>query len=246
MKQFLVTVAAFICLAAGSAFAQLKVDTEQFTAILAKSARIEPLTDRVAVFLTERDAGERTGAFLNISTRVKWVAPYSENPAVSLTRSSVTPERWMMFAVPGKYRILIIEFDPETGLKLSNIEVTIGPVVVPPPVVPPPVIVPPGDFANVAKASKDNADRLNDPPTRTALKAAYQMAIDGMSGKTFDECRSMAIASRFAVFNARQGPSRNVDWESWKNAVDVELVRLVRPGETGKYIQAMLAVIAGL
>lgn len=242
MKQFLATLAALSCLAT-SAFAQLKVDVEQFVAITAKSVRTEPLADRVAVFLTERDSKERTGAFLMVTSQMKWVSPYSDNPAITLAQSSVDPKLWMMFAAPAKYRVLFIEFDPEKGPKFSSIEITIGD---PPPVIVDPPIIPPGDFAVITKVSKENAGRLNDPPTRSALKIGYQTAINGMTGKTYEECRSMMIAARFAVFNARQGPSRNVDWESWKNAVDVELVKVIQPGETGKYIQAMLAAIAGL
>lgn len=218
----------------------LNVTVEPFTAITAKSVRIEPLVNSVAVFLTERNPTERTGAFLNITSASKWATPYS--PDWSIVPSKTTPNSWLFFAPAGKYKILIIEFDPDKGPTFNNVDVTIpGPIQPPPP--PPP---PPGDYSLLAKAAKDNADRLNDPPTRIALKAAYQTAINGMSGKTFDECRSIVITSRFAVFNARQGPSRNVDWESWKNAVDAELVKLVKAGETEKYIQAMTFVISGL
>lgn len=223
------------------ASAQVTVDTEQFVAIFAKSARLEPLQEKVAVFLTEREDGERTGAFLSIKSTSKWATPYIDNDDVSITAIAKIPGSWLMFAKPGKYKITIIEFDPERGPNFSKIEVTIkGSIVVPPP--PPPE----GNFTAITKAAKDNADRLNDPPTRVALKSAYTITVPLLAGKTYDECKMLVTAARFGAFNARTGTSRDVNWESWKLAVDVELIKVVSPGETEKYIQAILAIISGL
>lgn len=229
-----------LCLTA-CACAQVTVDAEQFIAITAKSARVEPLQERVAVFLTARDEGERTGAFLTIKSDAKWATPYIDNDDVSITAIAKIPGAWLMFAKPGKYKLTIIEFDPERGPNFSKVEVTInGSAVVPPPV------TPPSDFAAITKAAKDNADRLNDPPTRTALKTAYSATIPLMAGKTYDECRMLVTAARFGAFNSREGVSRDVDWESWKKAVDAELVKLVKGGETEKYTQAIQAIVSGL
>lgn len=232
-----------LCLLSCQVVAQLKVDAEQFIAITAKSARTEPLSDRVAVFLHERDAGEKTGVFLTITSSAKWATPYTHDSAVQLAPSKVNPGSWLMFAVPGKYKILVIEFDPISGPIFNNVDVTVG---TSPPPIAPPITPPPGDFTEVTQASKDNADRLNDPPTRIALKAAYGLTIPLMNGKTYDECKTLVTAARFGAFNARAGASRDVDWESWKKAVDAELVKFVKVGDVAKYTQAIEAIVEGL
>ncbi len=39
------------------------------------SGQVEPLTDSVAVILTDRDPGVRTGAYLRIESDAKWATP---------------------------------------------------------------------------------------------------------------------------------------------------------------------------
>lgn len=230
-------------LSASSAMAELKVEVTQFSGvILTKSVRTESLTDKVAVFCVDREVGEKTGAFLKFTTTEKWVAPYSDNPAITLAGSTVTPGTWMMFAAPGVYRILAIEFNPESGPKFNNVDVTIGT----PPPIGPPIVIPPGNFAAVTLTSKMNADRLNDPATRAQLKAAYTAARTAMGGKQHDECKIIVTAARFAVLNARQGASRMVDWESWKFACEKEVLKVVPQGDAVKYSQAIDAIITGL
>lgn len=226
-----------------SAFAQPKIEVTQFPSpgIVAKSARIVQLTDSVVVFVTGRDAQERTGADLLITSTYKWVTPYSQDEAVILHQSSTTPNTWMIFASPGKYKLLLIEFDPETGPKLSNAEVVITGTK-PPPIVKPPI----GDFAAITKAAKDNADKLNDPTTRASLKDAYSLTIPLMKDKTYDECKILVTTARFGVLNNRRGASDLADWNAWKQAVDVELKKVVSPGETNKYVSAIEAIILGL
>lgn len=215
----------------------LKVDVEPFIAISAKSARVEPLTDSVAVFLTEKSPTEKTGAFLRIASTSKWATPYSKEGILS--QSKTVPGTWMFFAPPGKYTILIIEFDPDKGPALSDIEVSI-------PTSPTGPIPGVGDFTALVKVSKELADKLNDPKTRTALKTAYASLEPILADKSYDDAKNLIVAARFAVFNARQGTSRNVDWDSWRVAVDAELAKVVKPGETAKYIQALKAIVSSL
>jgi hypothetical protein len=227
-----------------TAFAQAEITTftvAPFSAIIAKSAKIEQRTTDVAVFLTERVAGEQSGVFLTIASDWKFVTPYIDVVGVKIEPSKTTKSMFNMYAPPGKYKILLVESDPEKGLIFSNREVVVGT----PTVTDPPVVVP-GDFAALIKATKDNATRLNDPKTRAELKAAYSDVMPLIVGKSYDECKSSIVAARFFVFNSRQGLSRLVDWDSWRVAVDAELVKVVKVGDTAGYIKAMSAIINAL
>lgn len=225
-------------------FAQAEITSftaESFSAIIAKSAKIEQRTDTVAVFLTG-DLAPESGAFLTITSNYKFVSPYVDAVGVTIEPSKTTKSLFNMYAPIGKYKVLLVESDPEKGILFSNREIEITAIGTKPPI----VVPPPGDYNSIIKVSKDNADRLNDPKTRASLKAAYTSVVPILEGKTYEDARNLVITARFAVFNARQGSSRLVDWDSWRIAVDNELVKQVKPGDTVKYLQALKAIISSL
>jgi len=225
-----------LCLIANSGFAQ-SIKVESFDALIAKAVQIEQLPESVAVILTDK-AGSKTGAYLQVSSTKKWATPVLDGIEITQTK---TPGEWIMFAPAGKYRVLLAEFDPETGPRYTYHDVLIGKGS--DPGQPPPTT---GDFTAVAKAAKDGSDRLNDPPTRAALASAYKAALTAIAGRSYDDARATVTAARFAVLNARKGPSLQVDWQSWLKAVDAELVKAVPAGDADKYRQALAAIIAGL
>jgi len=223
-----------------SAFAQLKVDVEPFKAITAKSARVEPLADRVAVFLTERDAGERTGAFLKITSASKWAIPFLDPYEFT---ASTEPGRWMMFAPVGKYRVTIIEFDPELGPKLSGVEVAIA-FEKDPPIDPPPPPV--GDFAALEKLADELADKLDDAVVRKALADAYKSAIETINTRSlpYNDAATAVTVARFAAFS--QHPMAK-DWNGvFLKPISVEVAKLTPNNDVRAYVKAITAIQSGL
>ncbi len=230
-----------------SALAQVKVDVESFSAITAKSVQVEPLADRVAVFLTERDAGERTGAFLKITSTAKWATPFLDS--VEFAESTTVPGRWMMFAPPGKYRVTIIEFDPERGPKFTGVEVIVKGSTKPPPVDPPPtdppVDPPVGDFAALEKLVDELADKMADPPVRAVLAKAYKTALDSIAAKNlgYDQAVAEVSMTRFLSMSA---VPQTKQWNDVLKPIGLEVKRLVSQGNLIQYLKAIDAIRAGL
>jgi hypothetical protein len=226
-----------LCLLANTCFGQtIKVDA--FDALLAKSVKVEQLTDSVAVILTD-SMGSRTGAYLQVESDKKWATPVYDGIDITQTK---TPGQWLMFAPAGKYRVLLAEFDPETGPRYTYHDVLIGKG--DPPV--DPDDPPSGDYASLTKVSKDAADKLNDPATRAALVSAYRMALTTIVGKPYDDARITIMGARRAVMQARPEASLMVEWNNWLKAVDAELVKVAPPGDAAKYAKAIEAIIKGL
>ena len=222
----------------------LSVEVSQVEAITAKAARTEPLPDRVAVFLTERDPGSKSGIVVRVNTNAKWVTLYVQGQ--SIVKSKAVETDWILLAPAGKYTVLIAQSDPEKGLALEGRDVEIKGTSTPP--VDPPIDPPPtGDFASLTKAAKDAADRLNDPPTRAALANAYSAALTAIAGKPYDDARRTVVMARQAALNARKGPSRLVDWQTnFLQVVDAELTKVVPAGDAAKYAMAVDAIVKGL
>lgn len=221
-----------------TAFAQ-SIAVTAFEAQLAKSIKVEQLTDSVAVIFSDK-IGTKTGAYLQVTSDKKWATPVYDGIEITQTKN---PGEWIMFAPGGKYRVLLAEFDPETGPRYTYHDVVIGKPSVPDV---PPTDPPSSDFSSLTKVAKEAADKLNDPPTRDQLVFAYKAALTSMAGKPYDDARAAVTTARFAVLNARKGASRDVDWKSWLQAVDAELVKSVPAGNADKYRGAIEAIIKGL
>lgn len=229
-----------------SALAQVKVDVAPFLAITAKSAKVEPLDDKVAVFLTERDPGERTGAFLTITSQMKWATPYLDTVEFKKTTQ---PSQWMMFAKPGKYRVTIIEFDPELGPMFSGIDVVIPGTITQPPIDPPPVDPPPTptpDFVALQKLSDELADKLADPSIRKVLGEAYGTALKEITAKAldYDQAVVTVAVSRFAALSTQP---MTKDWNGvFLKPIGLEVGKLVKVGDISAYFKAITAIKLGL
>lgn len=228
-----------LCLIANSCFGQsIKVDA--FDALLAKSVKVEQLTDSVAVILTD-SMGSRTGAYLQVESDKKWATPVYDGIDITQTK---TPGQWLMFAPAGKYRVLLAEFDPETGPRYTYHDVLIGKGK--PPVDPDDPPPSSGDYAALTKVSKESADKLNDPATRAALASAYRSALSTSTGKPYDDIRISIMGARRAVMQARPEASLLIDWNIWLKAVDAELGKVAPAGDSVRYVAAIEAIIKGL
>lgn len=223
-----------VALLSVTGFAQT-IEVKTFEATLAKSVQVEQLADSVAVILTE-NLGTKTGAYLQVASPAKWATPLLDGVTITQTQQ---PGQWILFAAKGKYRILLAEFDPETGPRYTYHDLVIGngtnpdPIVIPPPV---------AGFEALKKVAKEKADALNDPQSRNALIAAYRST----KGTTYDELVADAKLKRRAAMQLRQGDSLSKDWSSWLTAVDAELVKAVNVGDADGYKAALIAIIEGL
>jgi len=217
------------------------IEVQQFEAITAKSVKVEQIGDSVAVMLTDRDPGSKTGAILRVNIEKKWATPLLDGK--NITESSVKGE-WLLFADPGSYRVLLIEFDPERGPSFTYHPVVIkGPVKDP---VKPDPVNPPGDYAQLHKVAKELADGLADPKTRNALAVAYRGALEASAGKSYDEVLKTITTARAFALRARQGDLLLKDWDAWRRAVDAELIKAIEPGDVASYTAAVRAIIDAL
>ncbi len=106
---------------AASLYGQIVV--QPFEATIAKAVKVEPLADSVAIIAEQPQPGTKTGAYLQITSSAKWATPLLDGVNITQTK---TPGEWILFAAPGRYRILLAEFDPETGPKYSFHDLVIG------------------------------------------------------------------------------------------------------------------------
>lgn len=237
------TTLCFVALLALQSFAQTTLEVKPFNdAILAKSVKVEQLPDSVAVILTERQAGLASGAYLQITSSAKWATPLLDG--VNITQTKL-PGEWLLFAPVGKYRILLAEWDLETGPKYTYYD-----CVIPKPTDPgpgePPTGPPTGDFAALQQVARDVATKLNDPKTRNALAVAYKSTLAGMPGKTYEQAVASVKSARSFALSARQGESRMVNWNEWLTFVDVELQKVVTAGDAVQYSKAIAAIADAL
>lgn len=235
------TTLCFVALLALQSFAQTTLEVKPFNdAILAKSVKVEQLAETVAVILTERQPGLASGAYLQVTSAAKWATPLLDGVNITPTK---LPGEWLLFTPPGKYRILLAEFDPETGPRYTYHDLVIVAHPKPDdPSTPPPS----GDFAELRKAASDGASQLNDPKTRNALSVAYRATVSQMDGKSYAESVAVVQAARKLVLSARQGTSRNVNWNQWLLAVDLELQKVVSAGDSVQYSKAIAAIADAL
>lgn len=228
-----------LILIGNTAFAQT-ITVSSFEAITAKAVKIEQLPESVAVILTEREPGTKTGAYLHVVSDRKWATPLYDGIEITETK---TPGEFIMFAPAGSYRVLLSEFDPELGPRYSWHTVVVAPAASDPeePDVPPPA----GDFASLTKVAQEAADKLGDPPTRAALAKGYKAVIPLLEGKTYAEAMEVVQQTRrMVLIPAMRG--NPVIWNDWLKAVDAELKKVVPVGDADAYVQAIGAIVKGL
>lgn len=228
-----------LMLISNAASAQTMMVTS-FEAITAKAVRIEQLPESVAVILSEREPGTKTGAYLHVVSDRKWATPLYDGIEITETK---TPGEFIMFAPAGSYRVLLSEFDPEKGPRYTWHTVVVEPAASEPddPDVPPPT----GDFASLTKVAKEAADKLNDPPTRSALAKGYAAVIPLLQGKTYAEAMEVVQQTRRMVLIPAMRGNPAI-WNDWLKAVDAELKKVVPVGDAAAYVQAIGAIVKGL
>jgi hypothetical protein len=224
---------------AATSFAQ-SITVAPFEGIVAKSVKVEQLADSVVVILTDRQSGTKTGAYVQVESDKKWATPLLDG--VTITKTDVDGQ-WILFHAPGKYRILLAEFDPDTGPRYTYHDLVIPDATQPEPDNPQP---PSGDFAALQETAKKVAAELNDPKTRNALAVAYRSTLAGMPTRTYEQNVAAVRAARSLALSARQGDSRLINWDRFLVAVDAELQKVVTPGDNAAYAKAIEAVATGL
>lgn len=154
---------------------------------------------------------------------------------------------------PGKYEFMLIAADKTAAIAYAKHTVTVTGSVVDPPIDPPPVD-PPVDPPNPAKwlklqeTGKANADRLNDPTTRSKLKAslaAIVVALDATPDIALTDAKSRVLRGIEDVLLLRTGASAKVDWTIWRKGNQLELDRLGIV-DVKDYVQAVKAMASGL
>lgn len=212
-----------VCFADGPFKTQVEV--VQANAITAKSARIEQLSDRVAIFIDGEDPIRQLGLQIKVKSTAKHVAVRAvvigEGRPVAV--SKLPSGDYLLFGKPGKYAITVIESDPDKGLGFTDVEATIVGSTPVDPVLP---VDPPSgsDLEKLSEIASIFAKKINDPETARALSKAYKAAYDETAFVTpIEAAKAIVIEKRRAVLNARKGESLNKDWNAWLIAIDPEI-----------------------
>jgi hypothetical protein len=176
-------IAAAVLAACATCFADgpfdTQVDIAQANAIVAKSAKVEQLTDRVAIFLEGEESQRQLGLRISVKSTAKFVAVRAmvvgQGRPIPVYR--LTGGDYLLFGKPGIYAITVIESDPDKGLNFTDVESTIGSTPVEPvdpvdPVEPDRPSNP--DLATLERISREFATKLNDPKTAQALSECYK------------------------------------------------------------------------
>lgn len=155
---------------------------------------------------------------------------------------------------PGRYEFLLIVADLEAKIDYARHVVEVkasGSTPIPPPTNPPqdPPTNPPSDskWDGLKAASKTNADKANDAPTRSKLKAAIAALVLDLSDRlpSLADAKATYLKEVEAVLLLRSGASLAADWVSWRKGNQAELDRLGIV-DTKDYISAIRAIGSGL
>ena len=250
-NQIFILASLFFCASICQADGQFdtQVEVVQTVAITAKSARIEQLSDRVAIFVDGEDPGRQLGLQIKVKSTAKFVAVRAvvvgEGRPIAV--SKLPSGDYLLFGKPATYAITVIESDPEKGLGFTDVEASIvGPAPVNPvdPVEP---IDPPtsGDFSKLSEIASQLAKKIDDPPTALELSKAYKQAVDEIAFTTpIEAAKMIVIEKRRAVLNARKGESLSKDWNAWLVAIEPEVAKHV--GSVTSYRAAVLAIALAL
>lgn len=162
--------------------------------------------------------------------------------SVELTRIDDT--HWLLEGT-GRFSVEATSFDPEVGVDEAQIEVILGGVGPPPPPVEPPTN--PGNFADIAKVSRDGASSLNDPLTANRLVEALKAIQPKIASmETLQVAQSAVVLEIETVLRQRTGESRTKDWLGlWRrplnNAIEAAKAsgRIKSPSDYAAVVAAM-------
>jgi len=209
----------------------------------ADSARVEPLIDSVAVFLTNPRQGSFLGLEIEVQSTSKAVSiiALKDGDFYPIDQLKSKPFLWLLSGQPGKYNLLIIESSPD-GLQVTPVATKItGPTEPPPPL--------PGDWTAVSQTAKELADKLDDPKTKDLLARTYATTAQAIIGKSYEECVALTTVSRRIAMSARRDMYTNTEWlsyrdkswNSWFVAVDREFIKVVER-DAVKYAEGLNAI----
>lgn len=242
-------IAAAVLAACATCFADgpfdTRVDIGQANAIVAKSAKVEQLTDRVALFLDGEEPQRQLGLRISVKSTAKFVAVRAiivgQGRPIPVYR--LTGGDYLLFGKPGIYAITVIESDPDKGLNFTDVESTIVGSTPVEPVDPIDPVEP--DLATLERISREFSTKLNDPKTAKALSESYKKsAAEIGTMTTIEAAKSVVQSARRQVLLSRTGASLAVDWNSWLQAIEPELSKHL--GSVKAYSQAVLTVAKSL
>lgn len=228
-----------------------QVTVSQANAIVAKSAKVEQLSDRVALFLEGEEPERKLGLRIAVKSTAKFVAVRATviGQGRPVVVSRLAGGDYLLFGSPAIYAITVIESDPEKGLNFTDIE---SEIVGEKPTEPEKPIEPDkpeppsnSDLAKLESVSREASKKLNDPKTSQALATAYKKAASDMeAATTVDAAKTIAQAARRQVLLSRSGASLAVDWNSWMQAIEPEISKHL--GSVKAYQSAVLTVAKSL
>ena len=184
----------------------------------------------------------------------KWITP----EGISTAQAGCTAiDSQIFFATPraGSYTFILIVSDKSAAIEYARHTVVIdGSIPVDPPTDPvDPPTQPPSDFAKLVDLSKENANRLNDAATKSALAKSLRQVVNTMKAECSNQrCPTLQAAqSRFVkaiedTLLQRQGSSRNVNWEDGWRIPNAKFLATQTFSSSAKYLEACEAITKGL
>lgn len=221
-----------------------QVPVEQVTLVRAKAAEVVQEKDTVLIIAKELELKPLYAIRLVIPD-TKYIQVYNIVTINGQSFASFPPKIYE----PNPNYLILGKPGDKLGISIPNSngppiyqEATIAPSITPPPPTPedPP---PPSGFDDLKRISKEEADKVNDPQTRTKLIEAYNSVL--VPGKSWDQLRADLTTARQLVLNSRPTPVKT-NWEPWKKAIEAELLRTVPNGNVEVYYEAFQVVVQGL
>jgi hypothetical protein len=245
---FAIVQAVALCFADGPFDTQVTVS--QANAIVAKSAKIEQLSDRVALFLEGEEPERKLGLRIAVKSTAKFIAVRAVvvGQGRPVVVSRLAGGDYLLFGQPAIYAITVIESDPEKGLNFTDVESEIvgeKPTEPDKPSEPDKPEPPSSDLAKLESVSREASRKLNDPKTAQALAAAYRKAVSELeSASTVEAAKLIAQMARRQVLLSRSGASLAADWNSWMQTIEPEIMKHL--GSVKAYQGAVSAVAKSL
>lgn len=188
----------------------------------------------------------------SVGDNLVWIKP-SDLQTLQVGCSLLDTQVVFATSKPGRYEFWLIAADKEARIDYARhvVEVKASGTPTPPPTNPPqdPPTNPPSDskWDGLKAASKTNADKANDAPTRSKLKAAIAALVLDLSDRlpSLADAKATYLKEVEAVLLLRSGASLAADWVSWRKGNQAELDRLGIV-DTKDYISAIRAIGSGL
>lgn len=229
--------------------APLEVSQIPIVYLKAAAAEVIPSGDGVLIFAEELKPGNRYGMILRVANQpVEFAEVHPKaNP---FPPQVIQPFRNNTFLIEGNvgdvFYVSIRAYGEAPTWE--TVTITRGDDPGPGPVDPPPVT-----DGEIEKLSRARADALNDPPTRTALKASLMAAIAKVealcaSGDCPDvtgAARELVVAIETAM-GQRTGASLDVEWKAaWRTPIS-EAIKIKSPKSAAEYLSLIKEAAKGL